>query len=79
MGLSKDIYGKQIRLKNQKAVEDIWWNKVIQKYVIFLDNVNAHSLVCNPQYRRRKNVESLENFIIERFDLLINNKLEKTT
>lgn len=64
--------------RSQRALEDIMWDRVIRGRVLFLGDVNTHSLVWNPHCRRRKNAKPLED-LIERFDLLINNKLGRTT
>ena len=64
--------------QNQRVLEDIMWDRVIRGRVLFLGDVNAHSPVWNPHYRRRDNAKPLED-LIEKFDLLINNKLGRTT
>lgn len=63
---------------NQRALEDIIWDRVIRGQVLFLGDMNAHSPIWNPHCRGRKNAKPLED-LIEKFDLLINNKSGRTT
>lgn len=64
--------------QNRRVLENIMWDRVIQRWVILLDYVNAHSPVWNQLCPKKPNTKFFED-LIKKFDLLINNKFEWTT
>ena len=63
---------------NKRAIEDVNWSRLIQGQTILLDNFNVHSPIWNSLISTKIETESLEE-IVEKNDLILNNKLGITT
>ena len=64
--------------RTRRALEDINWEPVIRGRVLIAGDINALSPVWNPHCYKRQNALVLEE-LIEKFDLLINNKPGRST
>ena len=60
--------------RQRRALEDVYWDQVIEGRCLLLGDFNAHSPLWNPQVRARVNAGPLEN-LIDEAGLYINNEL----
>ena len=62
----------------RRAIEDVSWDKVIEKRTKLVGDFNAHSPYWNSLCRRRIRADQLES-IIDRHKLLVNNEMTTPT
>ena len=62
----------------RRAIEDVSWDKVIEKRTLLVGDFNAHSPYWNSLCRRRIRADQLES-IIDRHKLLVNNEMTTPT
>ena len=62
----------------RRALQDMKWQATLQRRMLLIDDLNAHSQVWNSECERRLNAAQLKN-LIEKHDLLINNESRRFT